>query len=201
MAAITSGRFLQTVEDALGRALRRRRIAAVLPHVTGRLLDVGCGTNDLVRAYRRGTAPGSEAAASEGVDVHDWDGVDRVVEDSAALPYRDAVFDTVAIVAALNHIPDRAAVLRESARVLRDGGRLVVTMIPPLTSRVWHFVRRPWDADQTDRGMKPGEVWGLRDAEVRDLLARAGFAVAASERFMLGVNRVTVATRPPRSSA
>ena len=70
-------------------------------------------------------------------------------------------FDTVTIIAALNHIPNRAAVINECRRVLRPGGRVVITMLTPRTSRVWHWLRAPWDADQRERGMQPGEVFGF----------------------------------------
>lgn len=173
------------MKDRLGELLKTWRIRAVLPHVSGELLDIGCGTNDLVRAYGRGV----------GVDVYPWENVDLVVEDTSKLPFEAQRFDTVTIVAALNHIPNRQAVLAEVHRVLRPGGRLVVTMIPPRLSAVWHFFRHPWDADQKDRGMKEGEVYGLTQRRVRELLAEAGFRVAAEKRFMLGINCLTVACK------
>lgn len=172
--------------------LASRRVRAVLPHVKGRLLDLGCGGNHLTRAYRgRGV----------GVDVHPWPGVDVLVRDAAHLPFRDASFGTVTIVAALNHIPERRAALGEVRRVLAPGGRLVLTMIPPGLSRLWHFLRRPWDADQTERGMKPGEVYGLAARELARLLEDAGFRVVARRRFMLGANLLVVAEPQDRQNA
>jgi SAM-dependent methyltransferase len=170
------------MHDALGEALAKRRLKAVLPHVNGRLLDVGCGSNQLVRQYANGV----------GVDVHPWAGADVVVSDTAALEWESGSFDTITIVAALNHIANRAAVLNECRRVLRPGGRVVITMLTPRTSRIWHWLRAPWDADQRDRGMKPGEVYGFTAAEVLDLFRRSGFTLLAQQRFMLGLNRVYV---------
>jgi ubiquinone/menaquinone biosynthesis C-methylase UbiE len=56
-------------------------------------------------------------------------GVDNVVPgqgDARSLPYADASFDAAYLVAVLGEIPDQDAALRELARVLRPGGRLVV---------------------------------------------------------------------------
>jgi SAM-dependent methyltransferase len=170
------------MHDALGDALMRRRIRAVLPHVTGRLLDVGCGSNKLVRFYANGI----------GVDVHPWPGADVIVRDTSALAWDAGAFDTVTIVAALNHIPNRADVLRECRRVLRPEGRIVITMLTPGTSRIWHWLRRRWDADQRDRGMRPGEVFGFTPKQLVDLFAEAGFTLLAQQRFMLGLNCVYV---------
>ncbi len=166
--------------------LLRWRIRAVLPHIRGRLIDIGCGTNELVRAY---------SGDGIGVDVYPWPGADQVVEDTARLPLPDESFDTATIVAALNHIPNRREVLREVHRVLRRGGRLIVTMIPPGISRVWHAIRSPWDVDQSERGMKDGEVYGLDRSAVRALLADAGFRFESEHAFMLGVNRITIGSR------
>jgi hypothetical protein len=74
-------------------------------------------------------------------------------------------------------------------------------MIPPTISQVWHFLRRPWDADQTERGMKEGEVWGLTPASVRKLLTDAGFVVRTEKRFMMGINRMTLAEKPASAPA
>ena len=51
---LTSAGAHSVYNDALGLLLEHRRATAVLPHVRGRLLDVGCGSNQLVRRYGDG---------------------------------------------------------------------------------------------------------------------------------------------------
>ena len=46
--------------------------------------------------------------------------------DATAMPYEDATFDAAYLTTVLGEIPDQDAALRELARVLRPGGRLVV---------------------------------------------------------------------------
>ncbi len=46
--------------------------------------------------------------------------------DAAELPYDDASFHSAYLVAVLGEVPDRDAALRQLARVLKPGGRLVV---------------------------------------------------------------------------
>jgi len=56
-------------------------------------------------------------------------GVDNVAAteaDARSLPHPDGSFDAAFLVAVLGEIPDQDAALRELARVLRPGGRLVV---------------------------------------------------------------------------
>lgn len=174
------------MKDLVGRHLTEWRKTVVLPYVEGRLLDIGCGLNELVAGYEgKGT----------GVDVYQWGKVDLVVEDSSSLPFENETYDTVAIIASLNHIPNRSMVLSEAYRLLKPGGKIVLTMIPPGIAWVWHLLRKPWDADQKERKMKQGEVYGLRRAEVRRLLTEAGFTIVIEESFMLGINRLTIATK------
>ncbi len=46
--------------------------------------------------------------------------------DATGMPYEDAAFDAAFLVTVLGEIPDQDAALRELARVLKPGGRLVV---------------------------------------------------------------------------
>lgn len=161
--------------------LEEQRRAVVLPEVRGRLLDIGAGENRLVRSHGQGV----------GVDVHDWGGGAKVVEDTAALPFDDASFDTVALVACLNHIPNREAVLREAWRLLAPGGRLVVTMIDPILGGIGHAIW--WYGEDRHRGgMQPGEVGGLWPRDVIRLCEAAGFARRVHRRFVYGMNNLFV---------
>jgi ubiquinone/menaquinone biosynthesis C-methylase UbiE len=45
---------------------------------------------------------------------------------ASALPFRDGSFDRVVLVNVLGEVPDRAGALREGARLLADGGELVL---------------------------------------------------------------------------
>lgn len=53
-------------------------------------------------------------------------------------------------------------------------------------------MRKPWDADQSERGMKEGEVYGLTENELSKLLSEAGFETIIKKKFMLGVNNLTI---------
>jgi ubiquinone/menaquinone biosynthesis C-methylase UbiE len=56
-------------------------------------------------------------------------GVENIVPrcgDASLLPYEDASFDAAFLVTVLGEVPDQDEALRELARVLRPGGRLVV---------------------------------------------------------------------------
>ena len=160
------------------------RLRVVLPFVRGHLLDLACGYNNLSRAHGSGL----------GADVFPWEGIDVRIGDAARLPFGDCQFDTVSIVAALNHIPNREEALLSVARVLRPGGLFLATMIGPWTGRVAHLL---FHQDEARRGgMRPGEVDGIAPREMRALLQRAGFELVREVPFQLGLNRLYVARKP-----
>jgi ubiquinone/menaquinone biosynthesis C-methylase UbiE len=53
--------------------------------------------------------------------------VNYMHDDAQAMQFADASFDVIAMTDVIEHIPDDALALKESARVLRPGGRIVIT--------------------------------------------------------------------------
>lgn len=119
------------------RLLRRHLDLAA--DVAGRwVLEIGCGRGSLTRwliaqperparlvaadfsetALRKASA----AALKAGLGPVHWKQC-----DIQALPFRDASFDTVISCETIEHVPDPARAVREMTRVLRPGGRLLLT--------------------------------------------------------------------------
>jgi SAM-dependent methyltransferase len=161
------------------------RTRVVLSMVRGRLLDIGCGTNELVRRYRGIGGDGI------GVDVYPWPNVDLLVEDTAKLPYPEKSFDSITFVACLNHIPNRKDVLHEAKRLLAPGGRIVLTNLTPAISWLWHRWAF-WDDDQHERGMVEGEQWGFRHDDLIALLTQTEFRLMRRDPFSWGLNNLYV---------
>jgi len=162
--------------------LEDERIQYVLPHVKGKLLDIGCGENNLVKKWKNGI----------GVDVYPWPGVD-IVCDTTKLPFTNDSFDTITIVAALNHIPKRTLVLQEATRVLKPNGRLVFTMINEKVGWLCHKIIW-WDKDQHERGMEHGEKYGLNDNYLKKLLKEHNFEIIVQKKVsFFGLNNTYVA--------
>lgn len=164
--------------------LEARRHRVVLPFIRGHFLDLACGYNNLTRAHGSGL----------GADVFPWDGIDVRIGDAARLPFLDGSFDTISVVAALNHIPNREATLLEVMRVLRPDGLFLATMIGPWTGHLAHLF---FQQDEARRGgMRPGELHGIRPPVMRTLLQHAGFELLHEVPFQLRLNRLYVAKKP-----
>jgi SAM-dependent methyltransferase len=159
--------------------LESERLEAVLPLIRGRLLDIGAGPNTLVNRYGNGV----------GVDVVDWGGGALVVENTSKLPFDAGTFDTIALVACLNHIPYRDAVVRECRRLLRPNGRVIVTMIDPILGGIGHAVW--WYSEDKRRGgMVEGEVGGLWNSSIVRLFRAEGFRLSLHKRFVYRLNNL-----------
>jgi SAM-dependent methyltransferase len=99
---------------------------AIEPHASGHLLDLGCGKVPLYGMYR---------ALVEDVTCVDWPNsthgsrhVDHFVDLNGPLPFDPAMFDTILLTDVLEHIARPDELWREMTRVLRPGGKVIVTV-------------------------------------------------------------------------
>ena len=145
------------------------------------LLDVGGGTGNQLVA-NRGVVPGARLA-----------GVDRSVgmlrqaqrkapeitwvqADGALLPFREQCFDFVTCQYAVHHMHDQAAVLRAVFRVLRPGGRFVLSNICPQEMADWLYYQYFSEGRARDlRAFGPPEV-------VVETMEAVGFVAVVVER-------------------
>ena len=161
--------------------LEEERINASLPFIYGRLLDIGAGNNNLVKIYGNGI----------GVDIFDWGAGSIIVNKTSELPFRNESFDTITFLACLNHIPYRQDVLIEATRLLRPGGKVIITMINPILGNFGHFIW--WYAEDRKRGgMKDGEVGGMWSSDIIELGNKSNLTLIQHSRFVYGMNNLYV---------
>ena len=97
-----------------------------------RILDVGGGTGRATRALGGATVIDAAEGMVRAAAANGDQSVRGVAEH---LPVRDASVDAVVVVDALHHFADGDAALRETVRVLRLGGILVIRDFDPKTLR------------------------------------------------------------------
>ncbi|PKO21996.1 MAG: hypothetical protein CVU38_11760 [Chloroflexi bacterium HGW-Chloroflexi-1] len=114
-------------------ALREAAIAAAYLRPEMTVADVGCGTGFMAaglapavsRVYALDGAPAMLDVARRNLSDHR--NVVFQQTDGSTLPLPDASVDAVFANMYLHHCPDPAAAIREMARVLRPGGRVIIT--------------------------------------------------------------------------
>lgn len=113
----TAGRRADRQEKALLRWLLSRFPGAKT------ILEVGCGSGHFTRWFgtQRVQAVGLDASALMLAEARRLDGLPYVRGDALALPFPDRGFDIVALITALEFVPDPALALAEALRVARSG--------------------------------------------------------------------------------
>jgi len=116
---------------AMGQTRRWRSavVQAVAPRPGERVLDLAAGTGTSSVPFDRAGAfvvPTDFSLGMLSVGKRRQPSLSFVAGDGMHLPFGDAVFDAATISFGLRNIHDRFVGLRELARVVRPGGRLVV---------------------------------------------------------------------------
>lgn len=109
----------------------RKEIAGLATHLKGRVLDLGCGHKPYQPFIHGDGYYGLDLNASVRPDV-----VGTVV----SLPLRDGSLDSVLCSEVLEHVNDPDICLREIARIVKPGGKLLLT-----TPMMWYLHREPYD--------------------------------------------------------
>lgn len=168
-----------------------RDLRVALDGFRGRLLDVGCGNSP----FRHLLDPAT--AQYQGVDVEvarafGYQNPDTVYYDGHVLPFPDAAFDAVLCTEVLEHIPDPAETIREIHRVLKPGGRLILTL--PWSAR-FHY--QPYDYHRYTPSMLQTLFAAFTAPEVKP---RGTDLSSIASKIVVAYARNVVALKP-RSSA
>ncbi len=151
--------------------------AGALP-AGARVLDAGAGEGQYARHFARHRYCGVDL----GVGDKGWD-YSRLdtVADLTALPFRNASFDAALHIVTMEHLREPAAALREIARTLVPGGRLLVA-----APHEWEVHQAPHDYFRYTRF---GLAHLLQKAgyEVLDLQAAGGYFRLLARRLLNGL--------------
>ncbi len=163
-----------------------------------RILDAGCGSGPLSAALRaRGAVVTGLDASAAMVDLARQrlgDDAELLVADlGARLPFADDQFDDVVASLVLHYLEDWAGPLSELRRVLKPGGRLILSVIHPSVYAIVYpeadyFALTQYSEEHTFDGRSAVLTYWHRPLHaITDAFADAGFRI------------ITVSEPPPAS--
>ena len=177
------------------------RMSLELPAGARHVLDVGCGPGNSTLQLPPGAVGGDHALAMLRRARRRAPAAPLVCLDAAALPIRSSSLDAVTLHSVLYLLPDRAAALREAARVLRPGGRAVLLepqagpratlfgLARALPSPRWAVTAALWRA--------MSKVYGRSSAEsLWTALESAGLRMLRIEETLGGLGLLAIAEKP-----
>jgi ubiquinone/menaquinone biosynthesis C-methylase UbiE len=182
-------------------ARRARLVRPFFPAETSHLIDFGCGNGAQTLQFI------NHCDRLTGVDVSEifledfrreiaarglWAKVDAVATGGGPIPRPDGCADVVTSFAVLEHVPDEKAALAEMFRVLRPGGRLIISV----PNRWWIFETHGADLPLLPWNRVPLVSWWpkkihdrwarariYRRREIERLLVQTGFSIDVSFRM------------------
>jgi ubiquinone/menaquinone biosynthesis C-methylase UbiE len=141
----------------VGKIVDEHLLKAFAEHARGTIVDIGCGT----KPYESALKPYVQKHI--GVDypgtLHDTSRID-VFADAYNTTLPSASADTVLLSAVLEHLSNPQDALNEASRVLKPGGRIILT-----APQFWHLHEAPHD------------YYRYTEFGLRHLLKNAGFEV------------------------
>ena len=176
--------------------LRRRRYAIVEPFLRGEVLDIGCG--NAATALPLGSVqhyvgidyhPILVARQREQFPQHEFHVCDV---DREPLPIDGQHFDTVLMIAIIEHLAHPGRLLGQVAGHLRPGGRLVITTPTPWGERL-HRLGARVGLFHPHAAAEHKHAYNRRQLEA--LLAAHGFQAVLYQTFELGGNQLVVGRR------
>jgi len=157
------------------------------------LCDIGCGLEAFLLQSSKGRLTKGigidkkiPAFRSENLEL-----INSKLEQE--IPLSDNSVDCVTMLAVLEHLIYPAAILKECFRILKNGGRLIITAPTPRAKFVLELLAyRLKLLDQTEI-REHLNYFSLN--QIKDLLAGIGFKIVAARQFEFGFNNFIIAQK------
>ncbi len=181
-------------EPFLEPILRQLRIRRVLPTIRRYpdccLLDIGCGWD-----YRLLTILEPFIKSGIGIDckVEELENgkiktIKMIIAD--VLPFASGSFDVITMLAVLEHLSDPMNMVKEIERVLKNDGRLVITVPSKSAQPVLEFLSYRLKIVNTDE-IRDHKKYYNRD-ELKKLFSQTGMIMERHEYFQLGMDNFCI---------
>jgi len=176
--------------------LQEKRISKVKRHVKGNLLDVGCGSGALLPCV-------DPSSIYVGIDLNEknisdlkqkfpqYDFLKINVENGLNLNLfkKIDIFDTITMIALIEHISDPHLLLTDSYNLLNKGGKLILTTPSPFGDKIHKLGAM---VGLTSKEAVRPHVKIYSKADLYETLASYGFTKFEYHTFLFGLNQLVI---------
>ena len=173
------------------RVIRNRKVAEYIPS-GATMLDVGCGSDHYLL-----DSVSHKIKSGSGIDVavrnsKNGNVTIRKIRVNEKRPFKSATFDVVTMIAFIEHLDNPEEVLLEAKRVLKKGGRIIITTPMGRAKPFWEtLVKLGLTEEKTTEDHKHY----FTPQEIERMLKKNGFRMSVSENFEAGMNYIAVGAK------
>jgi 2-polyprenyl-3-methyl-5-hydroxy-6-metoxy-1,4-benzoquinol methylase len=172
-------------DGLLSSWLRKKRFEVVLPYLHGKILDIGCGVGAL-----------SEFISTDlyfGVDIDDESletARNKYPENRFEKKYPENLqFDTIVLVAVIEHIKTKHSFLEDLKSMLAPNGRIVLTTPHPSAEKV-HSLGSKIGLFSSAANQEHDQL--LNYDSIEKIVTQTGLIISKYKRFLFGANQLFV---------
>jgi 2-polyprenyl-3-methyl-5-hydroxy-6-metoxy-1,4-benzoquinol methylase len=181
--------------------LRKKRAVIARKYARGAILDVGCGPAEIVHYLHSG-----QCTRYVGIDANS-DMIERlrrryrslsfflVDVDNDDLPpiVSKSKFDTILLIAVVEHLRSPERILRKASALLKNDGRLIITTATPFGELIHNiFAVIGLTSKEAVKEHRRAARSSYSYQDLFDLSMLSGFEVEVHRRFELGLNQLAV---------
>ena len=195
---LATGLYARTI----ARYLSRKRCARVKPWLEGDVLDIGCGGESSLADHLAG------GQRYVGIDVQEaviqalreqkpeWEFhcID-IEQDGRLLDVVRSEFDTIVLLAVIEHLHDPTVVLKQCRALLKPGGHLVITTPSAAGDRLVRAFKRLLGVKHEELEMYSPHQANYNERTLQEMVAGDGhFRIECYKTFEFGLNQLVVAS-------
>ena len=172
--------------------LHQKRTEIIIPFVKGDILDIGCGSADIAnikgieKYYGIELDMGHVEALKNKYPAHSFFQMDLDVDE---FPDKRCKFDTIAMIAVIEHLKNPDKILSQIPSLLKEEGKVLITTPSPLGDRI-HKIGAMLGLTAIEAVEDHESIYGL--SQIKELLNRNGLEVSVYKKFIVGLNQLVV---------
>ena len=166
----------------------RMRVSARWIPTGSRVLDIGCHQGEFLLFLddKIKSSVGIDPLLEPGTQIDQHHLLPWVFRD--VLPFRHQSFDVISLLATIEHMDNQREFAIEARRLLRAGGRVIITVPSTLVDDILELLKFLRIVD----GMSLEEHHGFNVDELPNIFIKEGFSLKVWKKFQLGLNNLFV---------